>query len=172
MESHQLIETGRDFFSSPFPAGNILRPNTDMSRVCATAGRIIQLAERGIELQHGKSAAARACAGDRFNGNRYVGEENSIRDVNTIEIRVLVRIVGDDQDEGHDLRPEGMNRHGKLHRGERAVIFDVAAVNNAVDDIVLAIADGAGRRNDGEACRIMGGRAQADVVEILFGKNE
>jgi hypothetical protein len=116
-----------------------------MSRICATTGRIIQLAERGIQLQHGKPAAARACAGDRFNGNRYVGEENGIWDVNAIEIRVLVRIVGDYQDEGHDLRPERMNRHGKLHRGERAVILDVAAVNNAVDDIVFAVADGAGR---------------------------
>jgi hypothetical protein len=91
----------------------VLRPHADVGRVlCA-------LCQSLLEFLHGKPAAAAPGARDGLNWNRHVGKQNGIRNVDLVDDRVLVRIVGDDQHKRSKLPLDGIDRHRKLHRGNR-----------------------------------------------------
>ena len=130
------------------------------------------MVEDGVELLHGQPAAPGPRVRDRLDRDRHIREEDRVGDLNFIEIRILIGIIGNHQHERGQLRPQRVNRDGELRRGEGPVILDVAAVHNAVDDVVLDVADGPGRRNDREPRRVVRGRAQAHVIEALPGKDE
>src|SRR5262249_13812484 len=67
--------------------------------------------------------------------------------------------------ERREPRFDGAYRLREFKGAERAVIFHVAAIDNAVDDLMCAIADRTGRRDDRKARRIVRGSADPDVVE-------
>ena len=150
---------------------NVLRPHADVGRILLARG-FCNGAEHRIELLHSKPATTDPRTGYGLKRDRDISEEGRIGNVDLVDDRVLVRVVGDDQHERSKLRSYRIDRHRKLHRRDRSVIFDVAAIDDAVDDVMLGVAHRARRGNYRKPRRICCRRAQADIIKVLFLKIE
>src|SRR5215813_14218435 len=60
-------------------------------------------------------------------------------------IKQIVRIVRDHEHEGSQIWLDGMHGQRQFLSTQCAVVLEVAAIDDAVDDNMIAIADGAGR---------------------------
>src|SRR5262249_23339619 len=128
------------------------RPHANMRGAAATIGPG-DTVHRGLELPQGGRARSAYWRRPQWE-RKCPSAPDRLR-----QIWVFVGVVRYHQHERGQLRLNGANGLCQFHGTERAVILEIPTVDNAIDNLVLAVTDFARRGNDRETRGIMRRRA-------------